>query len=103
MGQLGQRRVRDVFLVALSLRRAERANGPSALRCPRSRKTLPLPRSSCCLAFFIGTEVLLQRVALENVFNVAGAVQHADNFSRGRQRTIENDVAAEGKALQSRS
>jgi hypothetical protein len=40
-----------------------------------------------------------QGLALENIFDIPCAVQYADNFSRRRGNSIENDIPANGKTL----
>jgi hypothetical protein len=42
-------------------------------------------------------------LALENIFDIPCAVKYADNFSRRRGDSIENDVPAKGKTLNARS
>jgi hypothetical protein len=38
-------------------------------------------------------------LALENILDVLGTVQYADNFNRAGDHTVENDVPAKGKTL----
>jgi hypothetical protein len=42
-------------------------------------------------------------LALENILDVPGTVEHTDNLNSVGDRSVENDVAAKGKTLNSRS
>jgi len=42
-------------------------------------------------------------LVVEDIFDVSGAVQYADNFDRSRDGAVEKDVAAVGKTLNPRS
>jgi hypothetical protein len=42
-------------------------------------------------------------LALENILDVPSTMQHTDNFNCTGDHSVENDVAAKGKTLNSRS
>ena len=58
----------------------------------------------CCnVAFCSEKKKRPQGLTLENIFDIACAVQDTDDFSRRLGNSIENDIPANGKALNTRS